>query len=299
MILRHPVTAIILAHVIWGVSAPITKLALQEIGSNSLLFFRLVIAAAVLLPSALRFNGKISLRDQVYVFLSGFFGAFVCSAFFYYALPFIPSVNAPMIGAVSPFFLAIIAGIFLKERISPHKYYGMGIGFAGILLVTVVPLLLPRPDVLGAATWALSETAANVLLVMSAISGAIGTLFLRNLRHLPGYVTAFWQFCIAAVCIFPFALAENPLGQLMDVSLIGVIGILYAGLLSSVVATVLFNESLHKVKAGESGMFSYISPIAAIAVAAPLLGEWPHVWFILGSLLVFLGVYVSERRKAV
>jgi hypothetical protein len=48
--IAHPVIALSLAYIIWGVSQPITKLAMAEIKPFDLLFFRLVLACVLIFP---------------------------------------------------------------------------------------------------------------------------------------------------------------------------------------------------------------------------------------------------------
>lgn len=45
-----------------------------------------------------------------------------------------------------------------------------------------------------------------------------------------------------------------------------------------------------------TGIFLYIDPLATVLVAMPLLGEFPGPLYILGAILVFMGIYIAEGR---
>lgn len=295
---HHPCTMILVANLIWGASAPITKITLVEISPSTFLFLRMFMGTIILLPFAWVYRVKMTMHEQLFVFLSGFFGVFLNIILFYGGMPAIPSINAPMIGAIGPLMLALLARVLLKERLSSPKYIGMGLGFVGVLCISVLPILFPTAtDVLGIqSVFGTSPLMGNIAMVLATLSGVLGVLFIKPITHIPGHIIAFWQFAISSAFAFPLALSEGISTQIHAIGFNSAIGIVYAGLLSSVVAYTLYNQGLHRIAASESSLFSYISPIAAVVVAVPLLHEYPSRWFIIGSILVAFGVWVAERR---
>jgi drug/metabolite transporter (DMT)-like permease len=67
-------------------------------------------------------------------------------------------------------------------------------------------------------------------------------------------------------------------------------------LFSSLAGYALFAYGLSKIKAQEAGIFTYIDPVAAIVIAVPLLHETITWEFILGSILIFGGIWIAEKR---
>lgn len=296
---HHPCTMILVANLIWGASAPITKLTLVEVTPSVFLFLRMFMATVILLPFAWAYRVKMTLREQLFVFLSGFFGVFLNIILFYGGMPAIPSINAPMIGAIGPLILALLARFLLRERLSTTKYLGMGLGFIGVLCISILPLVFPgATNVLGIqSVFGTSPLMGNLAMVLATMAGVLGVLFIMPITHIPGHIIAFWQFAICSAFAFPLALSEGISTQIHTIGFNGGIGIVYAGLLSSVVAYTLYNQGLHRIAASESSLFSYVSPIAAVIVAVPLLHEYPSQWFIIGSVLVIIGVWVAEKKR--
>jgi len=65
---------------------------------------------------------------------------------------------------------------------------------------------------------------------------------------------------------------------------------------SSAAAYFLYYYGLSKIDAQEVGLFTYIDPIAAVLIAMPLLHEFPSIYYLIGSVLVFGGIYLAEGR---
>jgi len=311
---HNPFVALAIAYLIWGVAAPISKLTLGEVAPFTLLFYRTVITALVLLPFIVSHKITLTLHEQLFVALSGIFSIFFHITLIYIALPLIPSINLPIIASMSPFIFVLLSRIFLREKVGINKYYGMGLGLLGVLCITILPVLFPKPgEVLGISTQILAslrllglENAnlptttitwiGNGLLIISVFIGSLGSLFIKPIRHLPGQLITFWQFAIVACITLPLALLESPDLFVSQMSLNGVLGIGYISIFSSVVAYSLYNSGLQETKAADVGLFSYLSPIAALLVGIPLLHEYPDLWFIMGARLVLFGVWVAEKK---
>jgi drug/metabolite transporter (DMT)-like permease len=81
----------------------------------------------------------------------------VATVLFLVSLFHLPLANATAINMVSPLFIAVLAAVFLGERIGPSRWLAIGIGFLGILLI-----IQPRED--GFNVYALVCLLATVLL---------------------------------------------------------------------------------------------------------------------------------------
>jgi drug/metabolite transporter (DMT)-like permease len=94
----------------------------------------------------------------------------------------------------------------------------------------------------------------------------------------------------------PFISKEFVIWNFSSLNLAGITGIIFGVFFSSALAYFLFYYGVSKLKAQEVGVFTYIDPIAAIIVAAPLLHEYPNIFYIFGGLLIFGGIYFAEGR---
>jgi drug/metabolite transporter (DMT)-like permease len=107
----------------------------------------------------------------------------------------------------------------------------------------------------------------------------------------------FWIFFIATVTFFPAFIWENHSTNIHQIlSFKGSLGILYGAILSSLLGQVLYNYSVKRLKANEIGIFSYLEPVITALVALPLLHEQITFFYLLGSLFVFLGLFIAEVK---
>lgn len=137
----------------------------------------------------------------------------------------------------------------------------------------------------------------NLMLLVATLGSVINPLVLKNVlkRISPITVTAI-GFFFSSFTFLPFMLHEFETWNISQLNTAGWIGILFGVFLSSALAYFLFYDGLSKIAAQEVGVFTYIDPIVAVLIAIPLLHEFPNLYFILGSTLIFGGIYVSEGR---
>lgn len=282
------ILAIILTNIIWGASAPIFKWALEDVHPFTFAFLRFFIAALILLPFTLH---KLVLnRDQFVKLLTlSFIGFFIHISLFLFGLTLASSINAPIIASSAPALLIIGSVIFLKEKIKRYVVFGTTVSFIGILIIILRPLLDQGVD---------TQIIGNLLFLFSTISLVGYTLLLKRFRlRLSTITITFWLFAISALFFFPFFLWESAqFSSITNLSTKATLGIVFAGVFTSVVAYVCYNYALKYIHANETGVYMYIDPIATVAIAIPLLGEKITETFIIGSFFVFIGIFIAQRR---
>lgn len=286
--LHLAVLAIIITNIIWGASSPIFKWALQDIPPFSFAFLRFLLAALLLLPFTIH-TLHIKRSDITKLMLLSFFGFFIHISLLLFGLTISNSINAPIIASSAPVFLFLGSIFFLKEKINKKILYGTVISLLGVMVIILRPLFDTGLD--GSIT-------GNLLFVISTLSFVVYTLLLKDYKFPYSAATVtFYLFMFATVIFFPFFLWETSQGT-MEMTLTGrsMLGILFAAVLTSVVGYVFYNFALKHIRASETGIFLYIDPVITVLIAGPLLGEQVTLPFMIGSVLVFLGIFVAERR---
>lgn len=286
--LNSPVLALILANFIWGAASPIFKWSLTNVQPFTLAFFRFFIATIIILPFVLK-DLKIKKKDIIKTFLMAFFGTTINISFFFLALQRTSSINAPIIASAGPIFLFFGSAIFLKEKLKAKTIAGGIIGFLGVLVIILLPII--RKGIDGSFT-------GNMLLIIATTAAVINTIMLKELAGKYKAVSlTFWTFVVASITFFPlFFLEVEKYGLLTNLDYKGIVGILFGSILSSALAYYLFYYAIEKMNAADVGVFSYMDPVVAILIAGPLLGEFPDSLFVMGSFLIFFGIWVSEGR---
>ncbi len=286
--IRIAILFLILANIIWGASFPIYKWALDDIPSFTFVFLRFYIGALILLPFVYK-NLKVARQDWKDLILLSFVGITVTISLLILGLKLSSSINAPIILSAGPIFLIIGSFFYLKERLKRKVVAGTIVSLLGVLVIVLLPVFKQGLD---------GSIVGNVLLVGAAIGSVIHALLLKKI--LPKYKTltiAFWSFLIGSLPLLPFYFIElNQTHWTQDINLKVVIGVFFGAVLATAVAHSLFAYGIKFIKASEVGIFTYVDPIATIIIAIPLLGEKVTLPYLLGSLFVFLGIFVAEGR---
>lgn len=286
----NPIVALILANVIWGAAPPIFKLALGNIPPFTLAFIRFFFAALLFLPFAGKINWKLlNWRDWVYLFLGSLFGITANITFFFLGLQKAPSINVSIIASAGPVFLYLLSIIFLKEQAKKRVLIGMLFGLLGVLVIILSPIFLDGQRLVA------GEVAGNLLYVLSTIGSVLHPLFYKNILKKINFITATWiSFMMVSITFLPLMLGELKTWSFSSLNFDGLSGIIFGVFFSSAIAYCLYEYGLAKIKVQETGLFTYIDPVVTVLVAIPLLAEYPNLYFFIGSMLVFGGIFLAE-----
>ncbi len=293
------IIAIIIANIIWGAGSPIFKYALDDIPPFTLAFIRFFSASFIFLPLAFHHYKKMNLKLWWHLIMGAFWGIAVNVSFFFLGLKLAPSINASIISSTGPIVLYVLSLRLLKEKPHPQIIRGMFISLLGALIIILAPIIKSTQLHTLTEQAGMSTFLGNLAFVAAMIGGIMLSIDNKQLagKVHPYTVTGF-QFFIGSLAFIPLMVMELEswhFDQLTDKSWIG---ILYGVFLSSALAYAAHNFALTKMSAQKVGIFTYLMPVAAVFVAIPLLGEYPDIFFIIGSCTVLAGILIGERHVA-
>lgn len=284
-----PILAIIISNLIWGATPPIMKLTLETVPVFFLAFGRFLIACLILYP-LLHTKLKYSDLKNKFLWIYALCGVTLNISLFFLALKFTSSINASIIGAAAPLIIFIFSILILKETVKKREIIGMGVAFAGIMLVVLEPVLIYGLN---------GHVFGNILMILATLGAVAATLAGRKfLTAKNAYPLTFWIFFIGMFSFLPLALLEyftNPTA-ISNIDLKGVLGFAFGGIFASTIAYGAHNFALSRLPAHEVSVFTYMDPVIAVLIAIPLLGEKITFPFIFGSILIFTGIFIAEKR---
>jgi drug/metabolite transporter (DMT)-like permease len=297
-ILKKPIfyLAIIAAHIIWGGNYVFAKITLQEIPMMSLGFLRYGLASLLIIPFLLNLGSndkRVKLVHLPQLVLGSLLLACINIAFFYAGLIRTTAITASVLELSIPVISVIGGWWFLKEKIYTANLAGIAISLLGAISVIGIPLLF-------FGSFSGKEFFGNILILLSAVSFVIGSMILKKMLKIykPWVLTGI-IFLISASAFFLPAFMEylqNP-NWVLKVSLLGIFGLIYITVLSSICAYFLLLWGLSKISVSHANLIQYIEPAVAASLAVPLLGERISFSFIIGTLLIVLGVYWGTLGK--
>ena len=297
-----PYLALILAHMIWGGNFVVAKVTLQEFPTYTLAFLRFSLASLFLAPFFFAETSKnlpagrqvkIDKKDIPKLTLIGVLMITLNITFFFTGIQKTTAINASVLTLVIPMLSVLSGWWFLKEKVYLINLAGIFAGLTGALIIVGVPRAL------------FGETSSqsltgNFLIILASIVWVAGAIISRQmLQKYSSLTVVAFAFLIAVVTFFiPAALEyiENP-AWTSRVTLVGLLGLLYMTMLSSVSAYFLFEWGLAKTSVIIANLFQYIEPFVATVLAVFILSEKLSVDFAIGAVLIAVGVFLGTFAK--
>lgn len=214
------------------------------------------------------------------IFLLGILGITVYHVGLTFGVETIPAGTASMIVGAAPIFTAIIAVIFLKERLEWFSWIGLMIGFIGIILITI-----------GSAGASFSLTGGTFFVLIAAISTSAFFVLQKPLytRYRPIELTAYFTWAgTLPLLIFLPGLWDT----LQRATVTAHFSAIFVGIFPAAIAYATWAMALSLGNATNVSMMLYIEPAIAIIIAWFWLNEWPNSLSLLGGLIAISSVLV-------
>jgi len=280
---------LLLTTAIWASTFINIKIVLQQVPPNTLAFLRFFVASLVL-GSLLVISRQPALKseDLPTVALCGLTGITLYNFLQNQGLKFAGATDASILAAMAPVFIALIAGLVLKERITYLQTTGILIAFAGSVLVAT-------NGSLSGLSFTSRRLAGDALILLTGISWAVYSISVKRLleKYTATVVLAYSTFA-GTIFLFPLSLFEYPV-NLAAINLTGWLNILYLGVLASCLAYLIWNIALSRVAAVTAGIFLYLIPVFTAVIAAIFLREIPGAYTVIGGLIVLVGTYFAGK----
>ncbi|MDO8618762.1 MAG: EamA family transporter [Candidatus Daviesbacteria bacterium] len=290
-----PYLALLIAHIIWGANFVVAKVTLQEIPPNSLAFLRFGLACLLLTPFLLAETKKVKIakEDLPKLVLIGVLIITLNITFFFAGITKTTVINAAVLTLIIPVLSVFFGWIFLKEKVYLINLAGIVLGFLGAIIILRVPQFF-------IGTFSPTEVIGNILLILASIAWVAGAVISREmLKKYPSLIVTSIAFMVGTVTfILPAAneYLHDPT-WLGHVTWLGIFGLVYMTLLSSISAYFLFEWGLAKTSVVSANLLQYIEPFVAAGLAIMLLGEQITVPLLVGAVLITAGVYLGTLAK--
>jgi drug/metabolite transporter (DMT)-like permease len=270
---------------------PLGKLALGELGPLTITAGRALIAAPFLLVLAtLTAPGRRRLRRRDYTafVVLGVTGLVGNTTVWYWGLRYTTALNAGILGAASPIFVAITAALLLGDRLSRANY-------AGIVL-TVLAVLVTIAKGSFAVLLGLSINRGDLIILLSQTAWAAYTLYSRAAAsRLPPVWVMAGAHVVSAIVLVPLAvMLERPWPRPTAAPL-GWLVVVYCAVFVTV-GHLWYYRVIRAIGPGRAATFMNLLPFVVIALSWLLLGEPVHAYHIVGAVLVIGGVFLATRR---
>jgi len=181
---------------------------------------------------------------------------------------------------------AILGWFVLGERFGWRTGGAIALSFAGVLVLGFDPLVLDRPLSL-------------VLMLISALFLAVGTVLMKRLRGLDAFSQQGWMGIISLLPLLVMSLVLEPgaLARLPEVSWIGWAGAAYAAFAASLLGHGLFYVLVQRHPVAQVTPWLLIAPLLAVGLGIVYWGDRPGPRLLLGGAMALGGVLMIALRS--
>jgi drug/metabolite transporter (DMT)-like permease len=264
--------------VLWGSAYLFIRSAVPEFGPVPLIALRLGISAVVLAPLLLGRGGLSALRRGARPLLvQGVLLSAVPFVLLAWASLSLSAGLTAILNATSPLFAALVAQLWLGERIGRWRALGLAIGFAGVLVLVWGGVDF-RP---GGTGWALLA-----MLVASALWGVGGHYTRVRLAGLSPVAISVGTLAVAALVLAPFAVATWPAEPPSTRAWLEVLAL---GVASSGLGFLLYYRLVRNIGAIRATSVTFLNPPVAMVAGAVYLGESVTLQMLAGTAVILAG----------
>ncbi|MFC3075368.1 DMT family transporter [Shinella pollutisoli] len=261
------------------VSEPLTFLVIRYVAA-AVLFAGLCLSARAPWPR--------DMRTIVHAVVSGAFlhGAYL-GAVWWAIGEGVPAALSSIIAALQPLMTALAAPFFIGERLSGAQKAGICLGFLGVMIAVL-------PKLFGGGPEAVPVFAVLVnVLGMAAVT--YGTIYQKQHLH-TGDIRAIatLQYGGALIVTLPFALALETFHVDWGIGFLALLAWSVLGI--SMGAILLLLYLIRRGQVSRAASLIYLVPPIAALQAAAIFGEALTLPMILGTVIVVIGVYLTNRK---
>lgn len=277
---------------IWGIATPIIKYTLQ--GFPPLLFLTYRFAISSLIAIVFFFFSGIRLPKNFKLILLLIFHAFLNSVvalgLLFFGMDNTTVLETTLITLALPLLVSTAGVYFLHEHVTKREKIGMIIAVFGTILTTIEPLILNGHSSL--------KFSGNLLLIGYVLSSVYITVLGKKLlkEKVDPLMMANTSFIIGFIFLLPFALPQINM-SFLKINYTYHLGVFYMAVFSGTLAYYLCNKAQKTIEIGEQSLFSYLYPIYSIPLAVFWLEEKITPMFIIGAIIIVIGVVVAEIKK--
>lgn len=275
---------ILVAAILWGCIGPVAKIAFsQGLTPLEVAFWRAITGWAFFACHAVLIQ-KIGIKIRDFPLILVF--ALICVTGFYgsyqLAVNLGGAAKASVLLYTAPAWVAVMALVFLGEKITRQALIGIIAGMAGVILISISS----GNTVDHNFSWA-----GIFFGLMAGFTYALYFIFGKKLFTRYQAVTVFsWILILGALSLIPFIEFTAPTRTSW-------FALIFLGFLSTYLAYFFYAQGLVRLRASQAAVIATMEPVVAAFLAYLFWQENLGIWGYAGALLIICGVIIQTLRK--
>src|SRR3989449_8272151 len=298
---------LLVCNLIWASQFVMVKLVQEQMGPVFATFFPMTLATLLLIPIVRRerrlqnrggSSGRMPVKDTFEFILIGVLGQVVAQLFITWGVRLSLASNAALLMLALPVSTAIMAYLFLGERMTPVRWLSFALAIAGVLECSGIEWkelnLTSSKFLLG-----------NLMIFFSVNGSAFYNAYSKKLlsRYSPLQVLLYSYYAVFAF-LLPITLKVEPQGfhNLPQFTPAVWLGLVMLAFFQYFLSMVIFLNVLTRLDATQASLSNYLIPFFGLLIAAAVLGERLTKFMLLGGGLVLASTLLitvyEERQRA-
>lgn len=284
------VIALLSTVVLWSFSVIIARATVTVASAMTVLFWRMFFAAIAFLPFFIM--RKVWRKKDFWYLIKISLLSSINIVFFMWGIQYTSASTSQLIYALIPILIVLIETFYHKIKHPIRKILGVAVGFAGILLIISLSILEKGETITGSIT-------GNLAIVLAMLGWLFYILLSKkiSLRLSPvdiGSVSILTTFVISLPLLYwDFRHGE----KVFDFNFTLLLATLFMGVFGTFMTYLLYQYAIKYLSSLTASLSSYIQPVTTTILAMIFLGEKITPPFIIGTVLVFSGVFLTTTLE--
>jgi drug/metabolite transporter (DMT)-like permease len=216
----------------------------------------------------------------------------VALGFLFFGMENTTVLDSTLITLANPLLVTLAGVWFLKEHVTTKEKLGMTIALIGTLLIVIEPIIQGGNGI---------KLSGNVLIIGYLIATAWSAVLAKQVlrENISPTLMTNMAFIVGFITLLPIGILSHKLniGSIFATPINYHFGVFYMAFFSGTLAYYLGNKAQKSIEIGEAAVFSYLYPLFATPLAVIWLGEKVTPIFIIGGIIIILGVILAEWKK--
>ncbi len=266
------------------------KLTVAEISPLSFGFFRFGTAAILfyITLKVRKLDLKFERKDYPRLLLLALLCIPLNQFFFLTGIKMSFASHSGIIYSLNPVYAYVVAVLFKYEKFYVSKLFS--------ILLTVVGIFFIFWESFSGTTVNNTVVSGDILLLFAVLTFSMYlTLGKTTIEKYGALKTSTFVFLAGSVLYIPLFIYDLPNLSFEKVTYMGVIGYIYLSVVVAYLAYFVWYYALKHIAVSKLTTLSNISPLLTVLFSIIFLGEHISLFFVIGSLITLIGVFIMHR----